>query len=244
MGFDRNILYSAADALNRTAAAIGSFLDSEAAVSGLEYLEELRQDTEDKLQKVSLFLNDEWERIEGNKARLHEIYLFMDYYEKFKESVARLDNWRIDHIGADISDFDCADVGMDYIMLIGDFDKRFSFVFNYISNTIGSSAEIKRRNLIGLASRLSRYIFGIDDVVLTKAILQKEFPALKGTWTGRKNEATYFGKHFRLTCEDMNNLFFFRDKVNKLIKLHYSRNDDDKIMVSDEIAVILSEFRI
>ena len=66
-------------------------------------------------------------------------------------------------------------------MLIGDFDKRFSFVFNYISNTIGSSAEIKRKNLIGLASRLSRYIFGIDDVVLTKAILQKEFPALKGT---------------------------------------------------------------
>lgn len=60
MGFDRNTLYSAVDALSRTAAAIGSFLDSEAAVSGLEYLEELRQDTEDKLQKVSLFLNDEW----------------------------------------------------------------------------------------------------------------------------------------------------------------------------------------
>ena len=244
MVHDRNILRSASDTLNRAAAAIGSFFDSEAAVSGLSYLEDLHQETDDNLQKVSSFLNDEWERIEGNRARLHEISMFMRDYDRFRESVVRLDNWRIDNLGEDIMDCDGSDIGMDFIMTVSEFDKRFSFIFKYVRESIGNTVESKRKSLIGLASKLSRFIYGIDDMILTKAILHKESPPLKGTWIGRKNEATYFGKHFRLTCEDMNNLFFFRDKENKLIKLNYSKNDDDKIMESDEIAMILSEFRI
>ena len=244
MVHDINILRSASDTLNRAAAAIGSFIDSEAAVSGLSYLEDLHQETDDNLQKVSSFLNDEWERIECNRARLHEISMFMGDYDRFRESVVRLDNWRIDNLGEGIMDCDGSDIGMDFIMTASEFDKRFSFIFKYVRESIGNTVESKRKSLIGLASKLSRFIYGIDDMILTKAILHKESPALKGTWVGRKNEATYFGKHFRLTCEDMNNLFFFRDKENKLIKLNYSKNDDDKIMESDEIAMILSEFRI
>ena len=76
MGTDRNILYKAADALNRTTAAIGSFIDSEAAVSGLEYLEDLLLELKDKLPKVCSFLNDDWRQIEGNEARLNEISMF------------------------------------------------------------------------------------------------------------------------------------------------------------------------
>ena len=244
MSHNRDILRRTGDALNRTAAAIGSFIDSEAAVSGLSYLEDLHQEVDDNLQKISSFLNDEWERIEGNRARLHEISMFMDDYDRFRESVVRLDDWRIDNLGEDVMDRDGSDIGMDLMMTVGEFDKRFSFIFNFVRESIGNSIESRRKSLIGLAAKMSRFIYGIDDMILTKAILHKESPALKGTWIGRKNEATYFGKHFRLTCEEMNSLFFFRDKENKLIKLNYSKNDDDKIMESDEIAMILSEFRI
>lgn len=244
MSHNRDILRHTGDALNRTAAAIGSFIDSEAAVSGLSYLEDLHQEVEDNLQKVSSFLNDEWERIEGNRARLHEISMLMEVYDRFKESVVRLDDWRIDNLGEDFMDCDGSDIGMDLMMTVGEFDKRFSFISKFVRESIGGSIGSRRKSLIGLAAKLSRFIYGIDDMILTKAILHKESPALKGTWIGRKNEATYFGKHFRLTCEEMNSLFFFRDKENKLIKLNYSKNDDDKIMESDEIAVILSEFRI
>ena len=43
---------------------------------------------------------------------------------------------------------------------------------------------------------------------------------MKGTWTGRKNEATYFGKHFHLSCEEMNMLFAFAGKDRRSMKLH------------------------
>ena len=87
-------------------------------------------------------------------------------------------------------------------------------------------------------------LYGIEDHSLERAILHNDFPIFRGSWIGQKNEATYFGKHFRLSCEQMNMLFYFYGKNQKHIKLHYSRNDDDKIMESDEIAMILSEFRI
>lgn len=244
MGTDRNILYKAADALNRATAAIGSFIDSEAAVSGLEYLEDLLLELKDKLPKVCSFLNDDWRQIEGNEARLNEISMFRKDYDNFRESAIRLDNWRIDNIGSDIMDLDGAEIGMDYVLLVGEFDKRFAFFFSHIKGTTESIKTSEKKSLKGLAKRLSRYIYGIEDHSLERAILHNDFPIFRGSWIGQKNEATYFGKHFRLSCEQMNMLFYFYGKNQKHIKLHYSRNDDDKIMESDEIAMILSEFRI
>lgn len=241
---DRNILYKAAEALNRTTAAIGSFIDSGAAVSGLSYLKDLLIEIGGKLQNVSIFLTDEWEKIESNKARLYEIAVFRENYDRFRESAIRFDDWRIDNLDSDIMDSDGSEIGMDFILLVGDFDKRFAFFFNQINAPSESGKAVEKKSLCGLTTKLSKYIYGIEDSSLEKAILYNDYPIFRGHWIGPKNEATYFGKHFRLSCEQMNALFYFYDKNKKPIKLHYSRNDDDKIMDSDEIAVILSKFRI
>lgn len=244
MGTDRYFLYKAADALNKTTAAIESFIDSGAAVSGLSYLEDLLIEVGDKLPKVIIFLTDDWEKIEHNKARLHEIAMFKETYVRFRDSAIRLDNWRIDNLDSDIMDSDGSEISMDSILLVGDFDKRFAFFINQINAPSESGKVVEKKSLCGLTTKLSKYIYGIDDSFLEKAILYNDFPLFRGHWIGPKNEATYFGKHFRLSCEQMNALFYFYDKNRKPIKLHYSRNDDDKIMESDEIAIILSEFRI
>ena len=235
---DRNILELVSETLNKVNAAIGSVVGPEAAFASLVMLEGLYQDVREKMQRAYYFVSDEWERIEKNSARLYELTMFMNDYDAFRRNVIMLDDWRIDK---QLCSDEC-DVAMDLMLLIGKWDKRFSYVFDFIRKD--HDGDVRRTSLKGLASRLSGFMYGYDDEVLSRAILHKDFPALKGTWTGRKNEATYFGKHFHLTCEEMNMLFAFAGKDRRSMKLHYTRNDDDKIISSDKIATILSDYRI
>lgn len=235
---DRNILKLVSEALNKVNAAIGSVVGPEAAFASLVTLEGLYQDVYEMMQRAYYFVSDEWERIEKNSARLYELSMFMNDYDTFRRNVIMFDDWRIDNQSYS---GDC-DVAMDLILLVGEWDRRFSYVFNFIrkdNDGVGGMPCLK-----GLASRLSGFMYGYDDEVLSRAILHKDFPVLKGTWTGRKNEATYFGKHFHLSCEEMNMLFAFAGKDRRSMKLHYTRNDDDKIISSDRIAMILSDYRI
>ena len=235
---DRNILELVSKALNEVNAAIGSVVGPEAAFASLVTLEGLYLDVCEKMQRAYYFVSDEWERIEKNSARLYELSMFMNDYDTFRKNVILFDDWRIDNQSYN---GEC-DVAMDLMLLVGEWDRRFSYVFNFIRKDDGG--DNRRPSLKGLASRLSGFMYGYDDEVLSRAILYKDFPALKGTWTGRKNEATYFGKHFHLSCEEMNMLFAFAGKDRRSMKLHYTRNDDDKIISSDMIAMILSDYRI
>ena len=235
---DRNILERVSRALNEVNAAIGSVVGPEAAFASLVTLEVLYQDVYEKMQRAYYFVSDEWERIEKNSARLYKLSMFMNDYDAFRKNVIIFDDWRIDNQSYS---GDC-DVAMDLMLLVGEWDRRFSYVFNFIRKDDGG--DNRRPSLKGLASRLSGFMYGYNDEVLSRAILYKDFPALKGTWTGRKNEATYFGKHFHLSCEEMNMLFAFAGKDRRSMKLHYTRNDDDKIISSDRIAMILSDYRI
>lgn len=235
---DRNILELVSKALNKENAAIGSFVGPEAAFASLVTLEGLYQDVYEKMQRAYNFVSDEWERIEKNSARLYELSMFMNDYDAFRKNVIMFDDWRIDNQSYS---GDC-DVAMDLMLLVGEWDRRFSYVFSFIRKD--DDGAVRRPSLEWLASRLSGFVYGYDDDVLSRAILYRDFPALKGTWTGRKNEATYFGKHFHLSCEEMNMLFAFAGKDRRSMKLHYTRNDDDKIISSDRIAMILSDYRI
>ena len=235
---DRNILELVSEDLNKVNAVIGSIVGPEAAFASLVMLEGLYHEVREKLKRAYYFVGDEWESIEKNSVRLHELSMFMDDYDTFRKNVIMFDDWRIDN---ESYNGDC-DIAMDLMLLVGEWDKRFSYVFNFIRKD--SEGPGRRVNLKGLASRLSGFMYGYDDDILSRAILHKDFPVLKGTWTGRKNEATYFGKHFHLSCEEMNMLFAFVGKDRRSMKLHYTRNDDDKIISSDRIAMILSDYRI
>lgn len=237
---DRQNLRKAIDAMHRTSAAIESLIDSEAALSALDYLSELYPEVSCRLHESADYICDHWEQIINNGAKRHETSLFLDEYDSFREMAIKLDDWHIDNIGKEFINQETSFVTSNLIILIGEIDRLFSYIFNEIKG--GSST--KATSLRGLTGRLSKYLFGIDDELLSKAILKRDFPVLKPTWIGKKNEATYFGKHFKLSCEDMNNIFLFQGKNRQAMKLNYSKNDDDKITAKDDIAMILSDFCI
>ena len=242
MDKNRQILRLAVDAMHRTSAAIGSVIDSEAAPSALSYVSDLYLEIRNLMINAGEFMCDEWEKIVGNGARKYEISIFMEEYRVLRERVIAFDDWRIEKIGEGVMDQDGADIAMDFVILICECDRLFSYVFKEIDGNENFSDSPSTPSLKGLTARLSKYIFGIDDELLSRALLKRDFPALRPTWIGRKNDATYFGKHFKLSCEDMNSLFLFQGKNRQAMKLNYSRNDDDKITAMDEIAVILSDF--
>lgn len=94
----------------------------------------------------------------------------------------------------------------------------------------------------GLSKALEGHMFGLSDVSLD--VLVKHQPvALKGTWFGPKNEATYFGKHFGLSCKEMNDAFIFFGKDGKEVKLNYNWNDDNKVDCHSPIYLALERFR-
>lgn len=181
METDRNILFTAADALNRTTAAIGSFIDSKVAVSGLMFLEESLQEIDVKLHEASIFLSDGWEDIEHNRARLYAISIFRESYDKFRESAIRLDDWRIANLGSDILDADNSEIGMDFILVVGEFDKRFAFFFNRVNGSSDTGIGMEKKCLNGLTAKLSKYIYGIEDYYLERAILHNDFPIFRGS---------------------------------------------------------------
>ena len=49
-------------------------------------------DYEDLVMRACYMINDEWNHIENNSARLYEVSLFLNKYEEFKESIIRFDD--------------------------------------------------------------------------------------------------------------------------------------------------------
>lgn len=85
-------------------------------------------------------------------------------------------------------------------------------------------------------------MYGLSDSMLEDILIRREYPIMKATWTGRKNDATYFGHHFGLACHEMNRIFNFHGEGGRYIKLHYKRYHDENIKMSDGIAMILSDY--
>ena len=142
---DRNILELVSRALNEVNAAIGSVVGPEAAFASLVTLEGLYQDVCEKMQRAYYFISDEWERIEKNSARLYELSMFMNDYDAFRKNVILFDDWRIDNQSYNGE----YDVAMDLMLLVGEWDRRFSYVFNFIKKDDGG--DNRRPSLKGLA---------------------------------------------------------------------------------------------
>ena len=98
---DRQNLRKAIDAMHRTSAAIESLIDSEAALSALDYLSELYREVSYRLHESADYICDHWEQIINNGAKRHETSLFLDEYDSFREMAIKLDDWHIDNIGKD-----------------------------------------------------------------------------------------------------------------------------------------------
>ena len=198
-------------------------------------------DYEDLVMRACYMINDEWNHIENNSARLYEVSLFLNKYEEFKESIIRFDDCCQKYESNVAEYMDDNVLAMEYYTLLGRLDKQLRFINSHVRECEYTVAR-QSSPYKGLSDALCHYMYGLSDSMLEDILIRREFPIMKATWTGRKNDATYFGHHFGLECQEMNRIFNFHGESGKYIKLHYKRYHDGNIKMSDGIAMILSDY--
>lgn len=215
-----------------------SFCDFTQSISNIR---SLFYDYEDHVMRSCYMINDEWNHIENNSARLYEVSLFLNRYEEFKESIIKFDICCQENEQNVAEYMDDNILAMEYYTLLGRLDKQLSFINSHVKECKYTVAK-QSSPYKGLSDALCHYMYGLSDSMLEDILIRREYPIMKATWTGRKNDATYFGHHFGLECHEMNRIFNFHGEGGRYIKLHYKRYHDENIKMSDGIAMILSDY--
>lgn len=253
---DRFILQRTAEGMHSAVRHIGNVVDwlsgdGERTYGGISVkgeVEELRRMKPviiEALEQCCAWIRDEWPHIENNKARLHELALFLREYDAFRSAVMEYDDARIDNPAKDEHLFDQYLQPQEYVIVVARFDKELEFAQGHSQDVIQGYRS--KAPLEGLSEKLChKFCTGLSDEALDDLIRYHEPPMLKGTWFGDKNMATYFGKVCGLPCELMNQSFIFYkdDGSGRAIKLNYSRNDADKVDSTSELGRILKVFPI
>ena len=197
------------------------------------------------LEECSGLFSSEWNDIKENDAKLHIVSLFTQAYGAFRSFVVWLDDLFYEHPARAYELFGHDRISESLIIVLHRFDKEFSYYYDYVDGRWDDEDDLEEEDSIlypGLSQALEGHMFGLSDIALD--ILIKHQPTvLKGTWFGPKNEATYFGKHFGLSCREMNDAFTFLGKNGKEVKLNYNWNDDDKVDSHSPIYLALEKFR-
>lgn len=194
-------------------------------------------------ESCSLFCS-EWNKIKENEAMLHIVALFTESYNLFRSFVVRLDDLCYEHPTRAESIFGQDAISESLLVILCRFDKEICFYYDYVDGRWDEEGSESDDEIMypGLSEALKDHMFGLSDTSLDFLIKHQPI-ALKGTWFGPKNEATYFGKHFGLSCKEMNDAFIFLGKDNKEIKLNYNWNDDNKVDCHSPIYLILEKYR-
>lgn len=250
------ILHEAADTLKSATSVFGRCCHAFDIVDGefrkVPGIGSVKSDLRERYHKVVSALEEcsglfcsEWDRIKENDAKLHIVALFTETYSTFRSFVIWLDDLFYKHPARAEEIFGQDDVSASYMIILHRFDKEFCYYYDYVDGLWEDDSKEEDEDAIlypGLSKALEGHMFGLSDVSLD--VLVKHQPvALKGTWFGPKNEATYFGKHFGLSCKEMNDAFIFFGKDGKEVKLNYNWNDDNKVDCHSPIYLALERFR-
>lgn len=173
-------------------------------------------DVSKALDDAFSYLADSWMEIKGNEVRLYEVYLFVQEFRRFEETVNAFDD-----VCNDSALVPCllADplIGNEYYLLVSRFHRMLQPVLE--------TADFPPKNRFsGIAEALRPYIRKANDAVLEGIITGASVPEERLRWTGPLNEATLFGQHFGLSCKWMNDCFEFRSKDKRLVRLNYTHN--------------------
>lgn len=253
---DRLILQRAAETMNSAVRFLNQVIDwlvkdGELTFGGITVgaaVEELRTAKPgliDILEKCSVFIADEWPKIENNKLRMGEVERFLGEYEKFRDKIIEYDDAVIEFPSKAEELLDQYLQSQEYIIVVVRFDKEFDLARHHAKETI---SKVATRNLWdSFAEDLyQHFCWGLNGSQLENLILHHELPITKGTWNGEKKDATYFGKRCGLACWEMNEAFEFHrdDDKNICIKLDYHKNHDTKVNEESIIAKILDRVGI
>lgn len=197
------------------------------------------------LEDCTCLFSSEWNSIKENDAMLHIVALFAEVYSTFRSFVVYLDDLSYKYPARAEDVFGQENVSASFMIILHRFDREFCYYYDYVDGMWDEDSSDDEDGAIlypGLSKALEGHMFGLSDVSLD--ILIKHQPvALKGTWFGPKNEATFFGKYFGLSCKEMNDAFIFLGKDGNEVKLNYNWNDDDKVDGHSPISLALEKFR-
>lgn len=240
---------SATSVLSRCCHAFDIVDDEFRKVPGINAV---KSDLEERFPKIVSALEEcsglfcaEWNNIKENEAMLHIVALFTEVYSTFRSYVVWLDDLCYEYPTRAEVIFGQDSVSESFLVVLSRFDKEFCFYYDYVDGRWDDDEDDEEEDGIihpGLCDALKEHMFGLSDISLDLVIKHQPIP-LRGTWFGPKNEATYFGKFFGLSCKEMNDAFIFLGKDNKEIKLNYRWNDDDKVDNHSPIYLALEKFK-
>lgn len=187
------------------------------------------------------YLNGEWTRIENNRARLSEVETFLESFRVLRTEALILDDCCLEDKRRAFDLFGEYNTSMEYVFLVGKTLERLGFIVKYLAEVTEPSPRPKSK-YEGIEKRLRPHAMGLNDQDYECLIERHELPLFKGTWTGRKCDATYFGQWFGLDCKYMNGAFIFYDEKGREVKLHYKHNDADGVGLNDDIYKAIKDF--
>ena len=191
MNHDRFILQRTAEGMHSAVRHIGNVVDwlsgdGEKTYGGVSVkgeVEELRRMKPviiETLEQCCAWIRDEWPHIENNKARLHELALFLREHDAFRSAVMEYDDARMDNEEKAWSLLDDYMQPQEYVTLVNWADGQFSFQKNHLNEV--SRKAVAGSPLHGLARKLSHeFCIGFSDEDLESLIRGHELPMLTGT---------------------------------------------------------------
>jgi hypothetical protein len=193
------------------------------------------------LRLAFFFISDQWPSIENNRIRLGELHDFAGSFSRFCGAVTSFDDAVIANESLAFQLMGPYEASREYAALASLYAGLFRPIFD-AAQSILPVPKPHLSPLQGLCEDLRDYFTGKTDKDLEDALLKGINGGPKGIWNGTLTQATYFGRHFKVSARIMNMLFFFTDTNGKPAKAHFTKYPADKISEQDPLAIILSNY--
>ena len=247
---DRNIIDRTLGLLTKISCDMQEVLKSAPIYNiGIERLEIQRIKTQypevtAHLQNTYYFICDNWEKAESNPIFRHEIWLFTNEYNKFKDTVITLANHYDDHQEEVENTYGDCMIIYEYLIAVRSSDIIFQEIFNRI-HQLHKGTEERQAKFKGISKALKDYIKCTSDDYLASLILDRQITAdNRPQWIGPRNEGTLFAEHFKLSQKLMNSAFLFTDRSGNPSPLQMQKDKANNIAESYGIWQILQKYRI
>ena len=247
---NRNIIDSTLELLTKISCDMQEVLKSSPIYDiGIERLEIARikehyPEAIARLKNTYYFICDNWHTVETNPIFRHETWLFINEYNKFKDTVIKLANHYDDHQEELENTYGDCIIIYEYLTAIRNTDIIFQEIFARIPQ-LHKDTEERQAKFKGIAKALKDYIKGTSDDYLASLILDRQITVdTKPHWIGPRNEGTLFAEHFKLSQKLMNTAFQFTDRSGNPSPLQMQKDKANNIAESYGIWQILQRYRI
>ena len=196
---------------------------------------------DDALQQSLFLISDQWPSIENNRIRLGQLRGFADGFGRFCKAVTAFDDAVIANESVAIEFMGHYEASREYAALAALYAGLFRSIFDAVQSLL-PAPKPHLTPLQGLCEDMQDYFTGKTDKDLEDALLKGVNGGPKGIWNGTLTQATYFGRHFKVSARIMNMLFFFTDTKGNPAKAHFTKYKANKITPETPFAVLLSKY--